>query len=110
MWLVIFDILEFAIILKQFYDKNPWEKEDKRNVLKILQFPVEIGLTLSWLWSLSYWNQSIDLHSKSMDLILYDRDLRRERGYGVSEGFWLEITRSLETSRKRLKRKFWMTL
>ena len=83
MWLVIFDILEFAIILKQFYDKNPWEKEDVRNVLKILQFPVEIGLTLSWLRSLSYWNQSIDLHSKSMDLILYDRDLRRERGYGV---------------------------
>ena len=83
MWLVIFDILEFAIILKQLYDKNPWEKEDVRNVLKILQFPVEIGLTLSWLRSLSYWNQSIDLHSKSMDLILYDRDLRRERGYGV---------------------------
>ena len=83
MWLVIFDILEFAIILKQFYDKNSWEKEDVRNVLKILQFPVEIGLTLSWLRSLSYWNQSIDLHSKSMDLILYDRDLRRERGYGV---------------------------
>ena len=83
MWLVIFDILEFAIILKQFYDKNPWEKEDVRNVLKILQFPVEIGLTLSWLRSLSYWNQSIDLHSKSMDLILYDKDLRRERGYGV---------------------------
>ena len=44
---VIFDTLEFAIILKQFYDKNPWEKEDVRNVLKILQFPVEIGLTLS---------------------------------------------------------------
>ena len=29
--------------------------------------------------SLSYKNQSIDLFSKSMDWVLYDRDVRHER-------------------------------
>ena len=37
------------------------------------------SLTLSWRRSLSYRNQSIDLQSKSMDWVLYDRDLRHER-------------------------------
>ena len=40
-------------------------------------------LTLSWLRSLSYRNQSIDLHSKSMDGFLCDRDLRHERINGL---------------------------
>ena len=37
------------------------------------------SLTISWRRSLSYKNQSIDLVSKSMDLFLYDRNLRHER-------------------------------
>ena len=36
-------------------------------------------LTLPWRRSLSYRNQSIDLHSKSMDWFRYDKDLRHER-------------------------------
>ena len=36
-------------------------------------------LTLSWRGSLSYRNQSIDLQSKSMDWLLYERDLRHGR-------------------------------
>ena len=36
-------------------------------------------LTLSWRRPLSYRNQSIDLHSKSMDWFLYDNCLRHER-------------------------------
>ena len=36
-------------------------------------------LTLSWRRSLSYRNQSIELHFKSMDCFLYDRHLRYER-------------------------------
>ena len=36
-------------------------------------------LTLSWRNSLSYRNQSNDLQNKSMDLFLYDRDLRHEK-------------------------------
>ena len=36
-------------------------------------------LTVSWQRPLSYRNQSIDLHSKSMDWIPYDKDLRYER-------------------------------
>ena len=36
-------------------------------------------LTLSWRRSLPYGNQSIDLHSKSMDWFLYDQDLCHER-------------------------------
>ena len=36
------------------------------------------SLTLSWRRPLSYWNQSIDLQSKSMDWFLYDNGLRHE--------------------------------
>ena len=39
----------------------------------------ETYLTLSWRGSLSHRNQSIDLHSKSMDWFLYDRHLCHER-------------------------------
>ena len=38
-----------------------------------------IFLTLSWRWSLSYRNQSIDLLRKSMDWFLYDNGLRHEK-------------------------------
>ena len=38
-----------------------------------------LNLTLSWRRSLSYRTQSIDLFWKSMDWLLYDRDLRHER-------------------------------
>ena len=37
------------------------------------------GLTLSWQRSLLYRNQSNDLQSKSMNWLLYDRDLCQER-------------------------------
>ena len=37
------------------------------------------SLTLSWRRSLSYRNQSIDLHSESRDWFLYYGDLRYER-------------------------------
>ena len=36
-------------------------------------------LTLSWRRSLSYRNQPIDFLNKSMDWLLYDRELRHER-------------------------------
>ena len=42
------------------------------------QIPDSI-LTLSRRWSLSYWNQSIDLLCKSMDWFLYVSDLYQER-------------------------------
>ena len=38
-----------------------------------------ISLTLSWQRTLSCRNQSINLHSKSMDWSIYDKDLRHER-------------------------------
>ena len=38
-----------------------------------------LPLTLSWRKSLSYRNQSTDFYSKSIDWILYDRDLRHGR-------------------------------
>ena len=37
------------------------------------------NLTLSWRRPLSYRNQSIDLHRKSIDWFLYDNDLCHER-------------------------------
>ena len=45
----------------------------------LLFFIVHLFLTLSWLRSQSYRNQSIDLQSKSVDWFLYDRDLCHER-------------------------------
>ena len=38
-----------------------------------------IALTLLWPRFLSYRNQSIDLHSKSKDWFIHDRDLRHKR-------------------------------
>ena len=46
---------------------------------KIILKNLDVTLTLSWRWSLSYRNQSIDLHSKLMDWFLYGRVLRHER-------------------------------
>ena len=47
-------------------------------VIKIPE--IQYVLTLSWRWSLSYNNnQSINLHCKSMDWFVYDRDLCHER-------------------------------
>ena len=47
--------------------------------LKILCSDSHKFLTLSWRGPLSYRNQSIDLHSKSMDWFLYDDGLCHER-------------------------------
>ena len=40
------------------------------------------SLTLLLQKSLTYWNQSINLQSKSMDWFLYDKDVRHERVKG----------------------------
>ena len=45
-------------------------------------------LTLSWRRSLSYKNQPIDLHCKSVDWFLYERDLRHER---VKHFWWTNL-------------------
>ena len=42
---------------------------------------------------LSYRNQSIDLHSKSMDWFLYDRDLRHERVDELRLPLWDKVKR-----------------
>ena len=44
-----------------------------------LQEKVQWLLTLSWRRSLSYWNQSADLHCKWMDWFLFDKDPLHER-------------------------------
>ena len=44
---------------------------------------IYVPLTLSLRRSLSYKNQFIVLHSKSIDCFLYDRDLRQELMYNV---------------------------
>ena len=61
---------------------NIWRKTILRyfhlnwRIKKLLQ------LTPSWWRSLLYRNQSIDLHSKSMDWLLYNSDFRHERVKG----------------------------
>ena len=47
-------------------------------------------LTLSYGRPLSYRNQSIDLHSKSMDWFLYDKDLRHER-VNIADANFIEL-------------------
>ena len=47
-------------------------------------------LTLSWRRPVSYKNESIDLHSKSVDWFLYDRVLRHERVKSVFKK-WLKL-------------------
>ena len=54
-------------------------------------------LTLSWRRFLSSRNQPIDLHNKSLDWFLHDRDLRRERlnpfhvNFSSLDSFWYYI-------------------
>ena len=47
-------------------------------------------LTLSCGRPVSYRNQSIDLHSKSMDWFLYDKDLRHER-VNIADANFIEL-------------------
>ena len=61
-----------------------WRQSPK--LIKISQFfprseaaILTSSLNLPWRRSLSYWNQSIDLLSKSVDWFLCDKDLRHER-------------------------------
>ena len=61
-----------------------WRQSPK--LIKISQFfprseaaILTSSLNLPWRRSLSYWNQSIDLLSKSVDWFLCDNDLRHER-------------------------------
>ena len=65
---------------------NPVIKDSKTKIRQLKQNLVEnmvkgypIFLTLSGRRPISYKNQSIDLQSKSMDWLLCDIDLRRER-------------------------------
>ena len=51
-------------------------------IFSLLLLPIGTSLTLSRQRSLSYRNQSIDLQNKSMDRLLYDRDLLHERVNG----------------------------
>ena len=63
---------------------------------------VIIKLTHSWRRSLSYRNQSIGLHSKSMKCFIYDRDIRHERvkvlvmhdtlAVNINLVFWLQLS------------------
>ena len=46
---------------------------------KDMSFAYQSHLTHSWRWYLSYRNQSIDLHIKSMEWFLYDGDLFHEK-------------------------------
>ena len=55
----IFNVLRFFEVLQRFF--------------------LNFLLTLSWQRPLSYTNQSIDLHSKSMDWFLYYNGFRHER-------------------------------
>ena len=48
------------------------------------------ALTFSWRRSLSYRNQSIDLYCKSMDWLLYDKDLCH-KGLKNMEGFFVQF-------------------
>ena len=60
------------------------------------------SITLLWRRSLSYRNQSIDLQSKSMDLFLYDRDLRHEKDKLKSEEYLNVVkTNKLKTPQKK---------
>ena len=54
---------------------NKWSIRSQICFVHVLYFP----LTLSWRRPLPYRNQSIDLHSKSVDWFLYDNGLRHER-------------------------------
>ena len=45
---------------------------------QVKQHKANMKLTLLWRSSLPYRNQSIDFHRKSMDWLLYDKDLRHE--------------------------------
>ena len=61
-----------------------WRAFDLKNKLENMKFIATFNLpglllTLSWRRSLTYRNQSVDSQSKSVDWILYDRDLRHER-------------------------------
>ena len=64
------------------WKSNIWRKTILRyfhlnwRIKKLLQ------LTPSWWRSLLYRNQSIDLHGKSMDWLLYNSDFRHERVKG----------------------------
>ena len=63
--------------------------------------PLFITSTVSDLGSLSYKNQSIDLHSKSMDWFLYDRDLGREKVKPVFVSFG-ELERQIHVTSEKL--------
>ena len=56
-----------------------WEVNIKSMHEELFSKVWESSLTLSWRRSLSYRNQSIDLHSKSMDRYLNNRHLGHER-------------------------------
>ena len=62
-----------AFTWNQSFDQLIWSEGGMVHTLPL------VSLTLSWCSSPSGRNHSIDLHSKSTDWFLYDRDLRHER-------------------------------
>ena len=52
---------------------------------------ISVCLTLSWRRPLSYRNQATDLLCKSIDLFLYDNDLRHERVKCVRAGLGIYL-------------------
>ena len=77
-WIFLVWIIKFRKSCSQKLLKigvvNGW-----RNCWQFSQKVYTRCLTLSWRRSLSYRNQSIHFQIKSMDWLLYDRDLRHER-------------------------------
>ena len=63
----------------------------RSNLLWLCSISQAFYLTLSWRSYLSYRNQSIGLLCKSMDWVLYDRDLLHERINEVPITFTIEI-------------------
>ena len=75
------------------YFKQRDIKETKKttNGRILFELTLFLYLTLSWGRSLSNRNQSIDLHCKSMDWSLYDRDLWHERVTSVNPKYLLSF-------------------
>ena len=70
-----------------------WKKSQVEKKKRIMRYNIQeqtFGvswvnsvLNLSWLWSLLYRNQSIDLQKKSMDWFLYERNFLHERVFSL---------------------------
>ena len=85
--LYVISLLWFKEVILQI-----WFEEEKTSVQKE-------DLTVSWQRSLSYRNQSTDLHGKSMEWFLYVKDLLHEN---------VNLSRIEEKTRNDFWNKFWL--